>query len=412
MKNLLALHVSTGLARLCCLALALLPAARAQPGPAGFPQVPGVVVDHLPASGGLFVGSPSIAVWTNGDYLASHDVFGPNSTEHTRALTLVFRSRDRGLAWRKLAAIDGQFWSSLFVNQGALYLLGTDRHHGHAVIRRSLDGGETWTTPADAASGLLRADAEYHCAPTPVIEHAGRLWRGLERRIPPSGWGGNYCAGVISAPASANLLNAANWTFSNFLPSSRTWNGGDMGGWLEGNVVVTPAGELLDILRVDTAQPPERAALVSVSPDGKTLSFDPAAGFINLPGGAKKFTLRQDPKGGGYWTLASIVPAGPATPYSALRTPHSALGRPSAIRNTLALLHSEDLRQWHVCRVLLHHPDAARHAFQYVDWQFDGDDLVAACRTAYDDDQGGAHSGHDANFLTFHRIQNFRSLYR
>ena len=45
-----------------------------------------------------------------------------------------------------------------------------------------------------------------------------------------------------------------------------------------------------------------------------------------------------------------------------------------------------------------------------MDWQFEGDDLIAVCRTAYDDGQGGANNNHDANFMTFHRWQNFRTL--
>jgi hypothetical protein len=64
---------------------------------------------------------------------------------------------------------------------------------------------------------------------------------------------------------------------------------------------------------------------------------------------------------------------------------------------------------WTVRCVLLQHVDRTVHGFQYVDWLFDGDDIIAACRTAYDDDGTGAHSFHDANFLTFHRIANFRS---
>jgi hypothetical protein len=45
-----------------------------------------------------------------------------------------------------------------------------------------------------------------------------------------------------------------------------------------------------------------------------------------------------------------------------------------------------------------------------VDWQIDGEDIIAVSRTAFDDGQGGAHSGHDANFLTFHRFKSFRNL--
>ena len=44
--------------------------------------------------------------------------------------------------------------------------------------------------------------------------------------------------------------------------------------------------------------------------------------------------------------------------------------------------------------------------FHYVDWQFDGDDLIYLVRTAY----AGAHNFHDANRITFHRLDGFRSL--
>jgi len=84
--------------------------------------------------------------------------------------------------------------------------------------------------------------------------------------------------------------------------------------------------------------------------------------------------------------------------------------KPGAIRNTLALVYSRNLHDWQVRSIILHHPDITHHAFQYVDWQFDGRDIVAAIRTAYDDGQGGAHTYHDANYLTFYRIKDFRSL--
>lgn len=359
--------------------------------------VPGTVIDHIPAATGTYIGSPSLAVLADGSYVASHDHFGPKTTEHTRALSAVFRSRDRGNTWSKIAEIQGAFWSSLFVHRGGLYLLGTDRHHGNVVIRRSTDGGAHWTTPADAKTGLLRDNGEHHCAPMPVIEHAGRLWRAFEWRNPPLAWGINYRAGMLSAPVDSDLLTAASWTASNFVPSDRAWNDGDMGAWLEGNAVVAPDGQLLDVLRVQTRSPDEKAALVQISPDGKKASFDPATGFVAFPGGAKKFTIRFDPPSKLYWSLASIVHSG-----------HRA-ANPGSIRNTLALTCSPDLCSWTVRRVVLYHPDVRKHAFQYVDWLFDGDDLIAVSRTAYDDGQGGAHNAHDANYLTFHRIAAFRN---
>jgi len=71
---------------------------------------------------------------------------------------------------------------------------------------------------------------------------------------------------------------------------------------------------------------------------------------------------------------------------------------------------SPDLRNWTMRCILLHHPDPEFHAFQYPDWLVDGEDLLVASRTAYDDGQGGARRAHDANFLTFHRFHNFRQL--
>ncbi len=362
------------------------------------PTVPGVVIDYSPASSGIYIGSPSLAVLTNGDYVASHDEFGPKSTEHSRAISHVFRSGDRGGHWQKISTLDGAFWSTLFVHRSALYLIGPDKHHGNVLIRRSLDGGTMWTSPTNGASGLLRDNGQYHCAPMPVIEHAGRLWRAMEWRNPPIAWGINYRAGMLSVPVDADLLNATNWTCSNFLPSDRSWNGADMGAWLEGNAVVTPGGELVDVLRVQTKSPDEKAAIVHISRDGKVASFNPAADFIAFPGGAKKFAIRFDPQTKRYWSLASIV-----------------LDRyrdkdPGRVRNTLALTSSGDLLHWEVRCILLHHPDSTKHGFQYVDWQFDGEDIIAACRTAFDDGQGGAHNQHDANFLTFHRFASFRRL--
>ena len=48
------------------------------------------------------------------------------------------------------------------------------------------------------------------------------------------------------------------------------------------------------------------------------------------------------------------------------------------------------------------------HAWQYIDWQFEDDDIIYLSRTAFDDGLGGAKNAHDANFLTFHRIVGFR----
>ena len=143
--------------------------------------------------------------------------------------------------------------------------------------------------------------------------------------------------------------------------------------------------------------------MVRVSADGRRATFDLRRDFIKLPGGEKKFTIRFDPASGFYWSLVNAI--GDDARESV------AHGRPAGgVRNSVALVRSKDLREWETRAVVLHHPDVARHGFQYLDWLFDGDDIVAVARTAWDDTDGGPPRAHDANFLTFHRIINFRNL--
>src|SRR5262249_1011106 len=117
-----------------------------------------------------------------------------------------------------------------------------------------------------------------------------------------------------------------------------------------------------------------------------------------LPGASKKFSIRFDARSKHYWTLSDTLPKG----YHGSHT--------DDVRNTLSLVSSPDLVRWNERAVVLHHHDRAKHGFQYVDWLFDCDDIIAVSRTAFDDSTDGAHTFHDANYLTFHRIERFRDL--
>jgi hypothetical protein len=357
--------------------------------------VPGVVIDHVPASTGQYIGSPSLAILPDGRYVASHDLFGKGSTWDR---TVVFLSADKGETWKKTTEITGQWWSTLFFHKGALYLMGTSREYGFCVIRKSMDGGATWTTPTDKTNGLLFDDGKYHTAPVPVLIHNGRLWRAMEDAQGPGDWGSHFRAFMMSAPVDSNLLRADSWTSSNRLGRDPSWLGGTFGGWLEGNAVATPQGKIVDILRADSPSYDEKAAVIEISEDGTRASFDPASGFVSFPGGSKKFTIRYDPESSLYWSLVNAVPE----TFRKTKAP--------ATRNTVALVCSSDLQTWQVKAQILHHPDVVVHGFQYLDWQFEGSDLAVVCRTAFDDGLGGAHNFHDANYMTFHRIKGFRTL--
>ena len=157
-----------------------------------------------------------------------------------------------------------------------------------------------------------------------------------------------------------------------------------------------PQGTLVTLLRNHTDEG-GKADMVEVSADGKTVRFAPTTGFIDFPGGCKKFTIRYDNQTKRYWSLTNWI------------HPTDRGGNPERTRNTLALISSENLRDWSVNRIVLRHPDVKKTGFQYADWHVEGADMIAVLRTAFDDGLGGAHNCHDANYLTFQRIKDFRT---
>lgn len=376
---------------------------------------PGVIVAQTPLPKTQYIGSPSIAILPDGTYVASHDFFGksgPNLRE-----THVYASHDRGETWTPLASFPAATWGSLFVHRGNLYHMAITDEPGNVVIRRSFDGGRTWSDPKDAHTGVLLS-GKFHSAPVPVVAYGGRLWRAVEETVNDRKWPRHFGALMLSAPVDADLLEAANWTRTNCIVFDPAWLPGRRPGWLEGNAVVTPEGGVANVLRVNTELGPdaayelqgpaagiprfEVAARADVSADGRSLAFDPTTGFLHFPGGLSKFTIRHDAVSGRYWALVNKV-----------TRPHAERAvetEPAAQRNVVILTSSADLRHWTEHRVILQWRPGElltrkdRHGFQYLDWQFDGDDLVAVARTAWN-----ADSFHNANYLTFHRVRDFRA---
>src|SRR5690606_7442213 len=214
---------------------------------------------------------------------------------------------------------------------------------------RSDDGGETWTQPTGTEDGLL-LKGMFHCAPMPVIEHNGRIWRAMETAYGPIlQWGKRYGAMMMSASVDADLLKASSWTTSNSILYDSTYLEGNFTGWLEGNAVVTPDGEVVNILRVDDKTSlDEKAAMVRISADGKVATFDPVTGFIPFLGGSNKFAIRFDEKSGRYWTLSHIIPDEFRQQYPERN--------PAGFRNALALMSSDDLLNWPTHEIILQHP--------------------------------------------------------
>ena len=362
-----------------------------------YPAIPGKVVARSVDSKKFPVTDPCIVILPSGEYVAGcRSAFdGVSGALH------LFKSRDRGESWQVLSTILQAGFCNLFTLNDDLYIMGTKGGFNHAVIYKSSDGGETWTNPTDRTKGLLLATGKnYHSASVPVVIHNGRIWRAMEDNIPKGER--FFRAFVMSAPIDSDLLDASNWTVSTQLPYETSWiseGGTSFGGWLEGNAVVDPDGNIVNVLRVHEPVNDNKAAIVRISPDGRESFFDPEKDIIDFPGGCKKFVIRYDERTQKYWSLTNSV-------FDADR---ELLDNCERIRNNVTLICSDDLRRWEVKDTLLRHADVHYHAFQYLDWQFDGNDIIAVSRTAWDYDKGLPVKQHDANYMSFHRFRNFRN---
>jgi len=359
-----------------------------------------------PENAGVYLGSPSILrVNTTGRILISHDFFGRSTLNYT---VQVLASDDGGCSFRLLSNVSGMYWASIFEHRGTVYLLGTatDNHPliaSGVVISKSTDDGATWSAPVTVLPGNASDPrSQYHGAPTSVVTHAGKLYRAFETSS-QAGYG-HYTCMLSWVDEDGDLTDPQRWGRTlgelsidgTMIP--KEWDPQGKYGWQEGNAVVGPDGVMRNILRVDgqTNKTFNKAAVTLLSRDGRMV-FEK---MIDFPSCSSKFSIRQHAASGLYYTLSTSVTA-------------AAVGTDTVYaRNNLVLAFSKDLFHWKVCTTLLTDDtgyglgtvDSAKYTgFHYVDWIFDGLDILYAVRTGY----RGANSFHNSNRVTFKKLEGF-----
>lgn len=348
--------------------------------------VPGTVVAHSPKSSGKYLGTPSIVILPNGDYLASFDFFGPKSSTD---VVHVYKSSNKGASWQFISELQDIFWAGLFVLKNDVYLLGVRGSDRNLSIRKSSDNGKTWSP-----NRILR-EGSFHGSSTPVVVHDGKIYKGYDNlgiEDKKKKWMSENKSFVMWADLNSDLLKADSWKYSEEIVKPIDLDGT---GWLETNAVLGRDGLIKGITRIAN-ESGFNAGYYSVNKDGSVDKSTIKA--IPFVGGATKFNVMWDPKTKRYWALTNY-------PSEVLRKSKMRAG---GMRSVLTLISSKDLQSWKTNAIVLASEDVKHHGFQYVDWQFEGDDIIFLSRTGYKDKFGEAANFHDSNYMTFHRIKNYK----
>lgn len=341
---------------------------------------------------GKYLCSPSLVRLPGGRLLASMDLYAGGYPQN---LTLIYSSDDDGETWHYLSELMPCFWGKMFVHKGELYMLSVSTEYGDLLIGKSTDGGKSFSAPVAllrGGNGKHGSDG-IHKNPQNMVYHNGRIYGTLE-------WGSWenreywHTAMVMSADENADLMKPESWSFT--YPKKFECFSDELKDLerpvmtIEGTLVVDREGKLLDVMRFG-----KRGSVLAY----KVNENDPEAeleyhSLITMDTGFSKFMIKYDDVSEKYYSIVSRL-------YD---------DEKDWARNLLSLKVSNDLTNWdNVCDILDYRNLSADDVgFQYVDFEFDKDDIIFLCRTAFN----GAHSFHDSNYSTFHRIKDFRNISR
>ena len=348
--------------------------------------------DNCYSFSGRALCSPSLVRHPDGHLLASMDVFKGESPQN---LTLIFRSDDDGKTWHYLCELMPCFWGKLFIHKGILYMLSVSTEYGDLLIGKSEDGGKTFSAPVTLLRGANGKNGfpGIHKNPQPVVCYNGRIYNTLEWGT----WGLTsekdyyHAVMVMSCDENADLLDPENWHFTAPVKYDPDWEGvapDGIKGNIEGTLVVAPDGKLYNYMR-DQTQAEKKILVFSVpaDPDAPIEYSHP----VDFEGNLSKFMIKYDEVSRKYLSIIS-----------------RRLDDPVTARNLLSLVASSDLEHWETVTDLIdrRYDDPKMVGFQYVDFEIEGEDIIYLSRTAMNQ----AKNYHDANYSTFHRVENFRSL--
>jgi len=353
-------------------------------------------------------------------------------------------SDDGGKTWT-LRATARMTHGRLFQAGKSVYYLG---HANDLQVMRSDDDGLTWTQPARLTQGQ-----EWHASATNTWHANGNVYLVMERvtsKDIKQFYAGLLAPVLMRAKETDDLTKPESWTyaselvFADIIPGYRqndlqmdyfgvpffkqtypdtNWLAPKRPmppmGWLEANVVqitdpahywYDPTGHTFYVFMRSHTGGTGYAALAKVveKPDGTmtTSLVEAPSGkkmlFLPFPGGHMRFHIVYDPQDKLYWMLGTQATDSMVRPEA---MDPKRFDLPNNERQRLVLYFSKNMVDWCFAGLVAVGPlyNGSRH---YASMDIDGNDLVILSRSGDEN----AKSAHNGNFITFHRIKNFREL--
>ncbi len=349
----------------------------------------------------------------------------------------IFKSADKGKSFERVCEFPFMH-ARPFKCGEKLYILG---HCNDLMIIASDDNGNTWSDPVALTEG-----GDWHQAPCNVHYQNGCVYIVMEKRSPReiNGWKVNNMAPVMMrACVESDLLDKANWTFASELYFDRAvkkekleytgipffWTTPSTYveiapgrccaeiGWLETNIVKfndpdhylyekntlhlymrahTGLTNYAAMAKVVENEDGTMTTMLEKAPSGKFLTYIP------LPGGQMKFHILYDEASSLYWLLST---QSTDSMTRAEKLPAERYNLPDNERRRLVLHFSKNCFDWCFAGVVAI-GETEKMSRHYASMAVDGDDLLIVSRSG--DDK--AESAHNTNFVSFHKVKDFRKL--
>lgn len=409
-----------------------------------------IKVYESPRPESIFTYTPGICVLPGGRLLTTMDLGGPGVSEMKEAFRLengvflgkVFVSDDAGASWQWKCDFPFQH-ARPFLAGNRIYILG---QAGDLYIICSDDRGETWSEPSRLTWGMT-----WHQSACAVWYREERVYLVMEKTIVSAGekaFGWPVCRLapiLMRARVHSDLLCPESWTFASELrfcdavpEDELNYHGipfyktlfheeeqredetlAQPVGWLETNVVqildpdhywYDESGRTFHLfMRAHTAGSGYCAvAKVTEREDGamETSLMEAPSGrkwvFLPMPGGQMRFHLLYDDVTRLYWLLSTQA-TDSMTRIDRLSSERYNI--PCDERQRLQLSFSKNCVDWCFAGIVAAGA-SEKQSRHYASMAIDGEDLVLVSRSG----DKKAASAHNGNFISFHRIPNFRSL--